>query len=122
MKPSTETVIPASTLPIGSLLYHSRRRRRRDVSGRRSARAEIIARARQQHGLAVLSRSPRPPRLSCPAGHGPGQPMIPRDTAPLVREAGTPGYPRAAGVIAKAAIGGKSADSGAQALPWAKVQ
>src|ERR1700745_4169999 len=35
MKPSTELVIPASTLPIGSLLWQSSRRRRRDVSGRR---------------------------------------------------------------------------------------
>src|SRR5258708_33687804 len=39
-----------------------------------------------------------------------------------VRETGTPRYSRAGGVIDKAAIGGKSADSGAQALPWEKAQ
>ena len=37
-------VIPAATLPIGSFLSQSGRRRRRDLSGRRPARAEIIAR------------------------------------------------------------------------------
>ena len=67
---------PREYLAIGSLPWQSSRRRRRDVSGRRPARAEIIARPGQQHGLTVLTRSPRPPRPSRRGGLGPGQPVI----------------------------------------------
>src|ERR1035438_608024 len=82
-KPSTEIVIPASTLPIGSLLSQSGRRQRRDVirqtagTGRNHRPGGLTA--SWTESAATFTRGALTPR---PGGHGHGQQMIPRARLP----------------------------------------